>query len=169
MITVECDKLIKTLNKAQKSLEKPDSQGALRNYLYDMWRVGKDEATRAYDSAVTVEGEKANEHTTIVSDANIRGNGFELTATGEDVTFLEFGTGLIVDYDNPYASKFGFAPGSYSKDHGQFLQMPRFKHFQGQWPHGGKLHWGQAPAKGMYNAYKAMEEYTRTTPLRIFQ
>lgn len=165
-----CDKLISRLEKAEKSLSSAENRGALHDYLYDTWSVGKDEVKRSYEEAVTLEGEPANQHTTVTPDPIWHDNGCELEASGEDIMFLEFGTGLNMSYENPYADQFGFYPSSYSGNKGKgFLVPPKLNHFHGAWPHEGKMHWGQNPARGMYHAYRAMELYVRTTPLRLFK
>lgn len=171
MITVECNGVLNTLNQASKDLKSSSRSGALHNYLRDMWQVGYDQAKADYDSALTKEGEKANRYTTLVSKPVFKDNGFELTASGEDVYFLEFGTGLEMDYTNPYAAQLGFFPSSYSGGpNGKgFLIPPKLNHFHGAWPHEGRLHWGQNPARGMYNAYKAMEFFARNTPIGLFK
>lgn len=170
MTITGCDKLISRLEKASNDLEKFERKGALHDYLVDTWRTGYDEAKFCYDTAVTLEGEPANQGTTVVDPPTWNDEGLELVATGEDIAFLEFGTGLNMDYENPYASKFGFYPSSYSGGPGKgFLVAPKVNHFHGAWPHEKKLHWGQNPARGMYNAFRAMDMYVRTTPLRLFK
>lgn len=165
-----CDKLIAKLEKATTDLEKYQYKGALHNYLESTWRVGYDEAKYCYDTAVTLEGDPANEDTEVIDPATWHKDGLELVAKGSKIAFLEFGTGLNMDYENPYASKFGFYPSSYSGGPGKgFLVPPKLNHFHGAWPHERKLLWGQNPARGMYNAFKAMDYYVRTTPLRIFK
>lgn len=169
MITVSSDSVEKRLKKATRDLEHISRSGAVHDYLYDMFVVGRDQAKADYEAATTLEGEPANESTTVSPAPNFTSDGFELTASGEDIYFLEFGTGLNMDYANPYAAKMGFFPSSYSGGPGKgFLVPPKLNHFHGAWPHAGKLHWGQNPARGMYNAYKAMELYARITPLRLF-
>lgn len=168
-ITVSCGNLISTLQKAKRDLSHVGRSGAVHDYLYDMWQVGRDTAEKCYQEAVTKEGDKAAEKSTyIVPVPTFTADGFELRASGPDLYFLEFGTGLVMDYENPYAPLMGFWPGSYSAKHGKFLVPNRIYHFKGAWPHGGKLHWGQNPARGMYNAAREMEEYARYHQMRLF-
>lgn len=169
-MTIEgCDKLIARLKRAEQGLQ-ADKPGALHNFVRDTWQVGYDKVKYCYDAATTHEGDPANEHTTIVAEPTITKDGTELAAYGEDIAFLEFGTGLSMDYENPYAAQFGFYPSSYSSGQGKgFLVPPKLNHFHGAWPHEKKLHWGQNPARGMYEAYKEMELFVRTNPLRIFK
>ena len=164
-----CDKLISRLEKASSDLSSV-SKGALHNYLADTWQVGYDEVSNAYKDAKTLEGDDANQSTSVTASPVWRHDGCDLVASGEDIMFLEFGTGLNMSYENPYADQFGFYPSSYSGNQGKgFLVPPKLNHFHGAWPHGGKMHWGQNPARGMYHAFKAMDLYVRTTPLRLFK
>lgn len=167
-MNVECTSLMDKLKKARRDLTYVASSGAVHNYLYDVWEVGRDTAKCYYDQALTKEGAPANEHTTVNPVPTFTNKGCELIASGEDILFLEFGTGIFQDYTNPYADQFGFYPGSFSFHNKRFLFPPKYNHFRGRWPHGGTLHAGQNPARGMYNAYKEMELYVRTTPLRLF-
>jgi hypothetical protein len=169
MITVSCNSTIEKLQKAKRDLSHVSRSGKVHDYLYDMWRVGRDTAEECYSQAVTKEGDKAAEKTKyVVPTPNFTADGFELRATGPDLYFLEFGTGLVMDDTNPYAALMGFYPGSYSARNKKFLVPKRVYHFKGAWPHGGKMHWGQNPAKGMYNAAREMEEYARYHSMRLF-
>lgn len=167
-LTVNCDKLIEKLEKAKHDVDKYKRSGALHDYLYGMWQTGYDQAKFDYDSALTLEGNKANEGTTVTSAPKWNDDGFDLIASGTDILFLEFGTGVNQSFTHPWGAQFGYTPASYSEKHYGFLIDPKLRHFHGQWPHDKALHWGQNPARGMYNASKAMEWYTKITPLRIF-
>ena len=169
MITVSCDSTIEKLQKAKRDLSHIARSGPVHDYLYDMWRAGRDTADQCYSQAVTKEGDKAAaKGKYVVPVPHFSNDGFELRASGPDLYFLEFGTGLVMDDTNPYSYLMGFYPGSYSATHGKFLVPRKVYHFKGAWPHGGKLHWGQNPAKGMYNAMREMEDYARYHPMRIF-
>lgn len=168
MITVSSIDLIKKLKKADSDIKNFQRSGALHDYLYDVWQVGHDQVKADYGNALTLEGEPANESTTIVSTPKWASDGFELIASGQDILFLEFGTGVNQDFTHPWGAEFGYTPASYSVQHYGFLVDPKLRHFHGQWPHEKRLHWGQNPARGMYNASKAMQYYLRVTPLKVF-
>lgn len=168
MITVDSTGLIKKLKKASSDISNVERRGELHNYLYDMWQVGYDQVSADYESAVTLDGDKANQSTTITSEPKWYTDGLELIASGGDILFLEFGTGVNQDFIHPWGSHFGYTPASYSIQHYGFLIDPKLKHFHGQWPHEKRLHWGQNPSRGMYNASKAMRYYLKIEPLRIF-
>ena len=167
-ITVNCESIIKRLERAKTDVDKFKRSGALHDYLTDMWQVGYDQVKQDYDSAVTLEGDKANEGTTVTAAPKWHEDGFDLIASGTDILFLEFGTGVNQSFTHPWGAQFGYTPASYSEQHHGFLIEPKLRHFHGQWPHDRTLHWGQNPARGMYNASKAMEWYLRINPLRIF-
>lgn len=168
MITVDSENLIKTLKKADSDIKNFQRRGSFHNYLHDMWQVGYDQVKADYNNALTLEGEKANKSTRLISSPKWSSDGLELTASGEDILFLEFGTGVNQSYTHPWGAKFGYTPASYSINHYGFLIEPRLHHFHGQWPHDKKLHWGQNPARGMYNASKAMRFYLQLEPFKVF-
>ena len=168
MITVDSTNLIKKLKKSDSDVKNFQRSGALHNYLQDMWQIGYDQAKADYESATTHEGEKANQGTSLTASPKWSSDGFELIASGQDILFLEFGTGISQDFIHPWGSQFGYTPASYSIQHYGFLIDPKLKHFHGQWPHEKRLHWGQNPSRGMYNASKAMRYYLKIEPLRIF-
>lgn len=168
MITVDSTDLIKKLKKANSDISSFQSRGKLHSYLHDMWQVGYDQVKADYASAVTLDGDKANQTTTITSSPKWDSDGLELIASGGDILFLEFGTGINQDFIHPWGSQFGYTPASYSIQHYGFLIDPKLKHFHGQWPHEKKLHWGQNPARGMYNASKAMRFYLQIEPFKVF-
>lgn len=167
-ITIDSGNLIQKLEKAQRDVDKFKSNGALHDYLYDMWQTGYDQCKNDYDSAVTLDGDKANEGTTVVPAPKWNDDGFDLVASGTDILFLEFGTGVNQSFTHPWGAQFGYTPASYSEKHHGFLIDPKIRHFHGAWPHDRTLHWGQNPARGMYNASKAMEWYVRLNPLKVF-
>ena len=168
MITVDSENLIKKLKTANSQISNFHRRGELHSYLYGMWKTGYDQAKADYASALTLEGEPANKHTKMVSSPAWSSDGFELRAKGSDILFLEFGTGVNQDFIHPWGAQFGYTPASYSIDHYGFLIDPKLRKFHGQWPHEKRLHWGQNPARGMYNASKAMQYYVRVTPLKVF-
>lgn len=169
MITVDSISLLRKLKTAQRDVEEFANRGAVNEYLNGMWQVGHDQAQADYDMAVTLEGEPANQSTTVKEKPEWDSDGFYLTASGEDILFLEFGTGINQDFTHPWGAQYGYTPASYSIQHYGFLIDPKLRHFHGQWPHAKRLHWGQNPARGMYNASKAMQYYIQVTPIRLFK
>lgn len=92
-----------------------------------------------------------------------------IVASGEDLLFVEFGTGLFQKKKHEKAEEFGFTPASYSTDHAQFLvrgsknweTANKFGHkdmFPMDDPSTKKKIWteGNDPAQGMTKAMDAM-------------
>ena len=93
-----------------------------------------------------------------------------IVASGEDLLFVEFGTGLFQTKQHEKAAEFGFGPTTFSVDHAQWLTDPKkMKRAEkaghpGEFPIGkGKGHWtkGNDPAEGMTKAMDAMREKIR--------
>ena len=80
-------------------------------------------------------------------------------ATGDDVLFWEFGTGLLLaPGSHPKAMEFDVRPGSFSETHAGWLTGEKLKQFHGQWPYAGSWTKGQYPKKAMWNAAKVMRD-----------
>lgn len=82
-------------------------------------------------------------------------NGYLVKAGGDSVLFLEFGSGVRYGYGHPENAEFGMGPGTWSDG-------PEGK---GHWDDpngwttpGGNHTYGNAPAMGMYNARKVIEQ-----------
>lgn len=81
-------------------------------------------------------------------------DGYKVCAEGEDILFIEFGTGdrageLIPWYDEVPAS---IRPGSWSEGHAQQYST------QGYWYFGGRYYRYTEPHPAFFEAYKAMVE-----------
>jgi hypothetical protein len=81
-----------------------------------------------------------------------------IKATGNDILFWEFGTGIMPWTAHPLAEEYGVAPASFSATHAQWLVGEKRQKFKGQWPYGGSWTTGQPPRKAMWDAAKAMRE-----------
>lgn len=99
-----------------------------------------------------------------------------LTASGEDVLFVEFGTGILnfsntYPTDTPDAARNAreFYGASYSEKHSGWLVEPKVSQFNGYWPYGGKWVSGNPPAKAMYEAGKRMREVIEEAARVAFQ
>lgn len=84
-----------------------------------------------------------------VTSNKVDWNEGEIVASGDDVLFQEFGTG--VGAIHPNGQEYGFVPGSWSKDHAQQFTQ------KGYWYYNGKRYVGQPPAMAMYQARKTIE------------
>ena len=77
-------------------------------------------------------------------------NGYKIVMYGEDVYFIEFGTGS--DTEAHYPVSVPVFPGSWSMEHSQKYAK------QGWWWYGGEVFTGTLPYKPMYYAEKKMRE-----------
>ena len=99
-----------------------------------------------------------------------------LTASGEDVLFVEFGTGVLnfsntYPTDTPDAARNAreFYGASYSEKNAGWLVPPAVYKYGGWWPYGGKWVSGNPPAKAMYEAGKRMREVIEEAARVAFQ
>ena len=88
-------------------------------------------------------------------------DGYMITASGKNVCFIEFGTG--VEATSPHGGEFGFVPGSWSIDHAQaFIN-------NGFWFYNGKKLTGTPANNCMYNARKEIEAEIKTFAREVFK
>ena len=106
--------------------------------------IGADEAMRRF-----ARGDHGN------SDVNVDvlpiENGYKIVASGEDVYFIEFGTGVFAN-PNGYATTIPVYPGSYSEQHAQQFSTKGF------WYYGGEKLQGTEAENAMYYAGKAIRD-----------
>jgi hypothetical protein len=82
-------------------------------------------------------------------------------AEGEEVAFIEFGTGIKYGYGHPEAGKFGFGPGTWEgKGH--------WDDPNGWWYGSGKHTYGNPPAMAMYTAVKEITENVTRIAREVF-
>lgn len=86
-------------------------------------------------------------------------------AEGEQVAFIEFGTGIKYGYGHPEAGKFGFGPGTWSdgpdgKGH--------WDNEKGWWYGSGKHTYGNPPAMAMYGAVQEITEKVTQIAREVF-
>lgn len=81
-------------------------------------------------------------------------NGYKISAEGEDVLFIEFGTGDRAGVLSPWYDEVPAEtrPGSWSESHAQMYS----KH--GFWVFGGQIYHYTEPHPAFYDAYQAMVE-----------
>ena len=99
-------------------------------------------------------------------------NGCNIVGTGEDIFFVEFGTGLFYPR-NPMPHPYN-EPASWSATHAQFLTDPKkLAKYHGYWPYNGRWTSGQPSANVFYEAGKTVEqqvpEYAKKVIDRAFQ
>ena len=81
-------------------------------------------------------------------------NGYKISAEGEDILFIEFGTGDRAGVLSPWYDQVPSEarPGSWSETHAQQYST------QGYWYFGGKRYEFTEPHPAFYDAYQAMVE-----------
>lgn len=114
--------------------------------------LGRGDAQAAFGPGVVVTKER-------IDDAH-----YAITANGERVCFLEFGTGVYVDTHHPYRMKvpFGVYPGSWSEDHMRTYQEWEANGRQGEY------RYNMSPRRGMLEAYNRMVDYAKTIAEEVF-
>lgn len=86
-------------------------------------------------------------------------NSFDIVATGADLFFVEFGTGLFYSR-NPLPHPYN-EPASWSATHAQYLTNPKLlAKYHGYWPYGGEWTSGQPSANVFYEATKTVRYFT---------
>lgn len=92
-------------------------------------------------------------------------HGYSLSVNGQDVFFIEFGTGVYSDTGHPWAGSApgGAAPGSWSKDHAQMFTR------YGKWYFGGRWIEGTHPYRGMLQAWEQMVAHVDEIVAEVFK
>lgn len=126
------------------------------------------------------------------TDYTIDGDTAVVTAQGENILFVEFGTGINNNYDSPsqVAGEYGFSPASWSMQNSQWLVSPKSIMFKGKWPIPGTFGqgtkiiqtkngpkevksnlWteGHPPVDAMYKAFEALKANYPTFAKDIFK
>lgn len=94
-------------------------------------------------------------------------DGCNIVGTGEDILFVEFGTGIIEPRTNPIPHPLNFA-GSWSIEHAQYLtDSEKLARHKGQWPYAGKWVDGLPSANVFYEAGKNVG-YDATSHLKKY-
>lgn len=158
MITVKLSqngflKAAKELEKhAEKSFKKDDE------FLRVLADRGAEIAKSAYADA------DENQTPPIVDTIKTK-NGYSIVAQGQDVCFMEFGTGVQagMGYDLPVPAPFAIAPGSWSIRHSRRFIV------QGFWYFHKKRYFGTYPLKGMYYASKMMREKAKEIAREVYR
>lgn len=84
-------------------------------------------------------------------------DGCNIVGAGEDIFFVEFGTGLFYSR-NPMPHPYN-VPASWSATHAQFLTDPaKLAKYKGYWPYNGRWISGQPSANVFYEAGKTVNQ-----------
>lgn len=144
--------------------------GKIDDAVTNLIEMGEEAARNEY-AASRVEGasDVRVSHSLTAHEATV-------TASGSDVLFVEFGTGVIHNYGSMKGAEHGFVPASWStSDEGSgFLAGGRLSAFHGQWPIPGKPkeeRWteGHAPVNAMHHAAEKMKSEAGTYLRRAYK
>lgn len=160
-ITVELSD--KSISQAIKELKK-----------YKVWVRDKEEELRRRLASigVTTAFIKFNAVTpSSVSGISVRfeddGKTAIIYAEGEEVCFIEFGTGIKYGYGHPEAAKFGFGPGTWS-DNPELGGKGHWDNPGGWWYGSGKHTYGNPPAQAMLTARNEIVENVARIAREVF-
>lgn len=117
-------------------------------YLEQLAEAGRDEAERGF-----AESDYEGENSSVDITTEKEDMGFRIIASGEAVSFMEFGTGVYTGLrgNANVVADYGIYPGSWSENHKKMFST------HGYWIHDGKRYIGTVPAGGMQNACLAMQ------------
>ena len=151
------DRAIKRMQAYQNRLERK-----CRNIAEECAKLGALSATIDF-SRVPYVGDKD-----LTVNVRREGEKYVITAAGETVMFLEFGSGAAYGDGHPDAAKYGFGPGTWSDG-------PNGKHHWNDprgWyvpkEKGGGHSYGNPPAMAMYNASKNIQQEIEQIARRVF-
>ena len=136
--------VLKRLDAIKKQVEQTPRELELRTRFLAMRMVGEyaNYSNGSEDVSVTVEEIP---------------KGFSIVGSGEDIFFVEFGTGLFYSR-NPMPHPYN-EPASWSATHAQYLtNKEKLAKYHGYWPHNGKWTSGQPSANVFYEAGKTVTE-----------
>lgn len=131
-----------------------------RQYIDELSQLGVQVAQSTFD---TVDPEEGNADIT-VSREFAGGVDFRIIASGEGVSFAEFGTGVLASTwgTSEVQADYAIAPGSWSEEHAQQFSK------NGYWYYNGKRYYGTVPYAGMQQASADMRRESNGIVRRIF-
>lgn len=155
-ITIElseagCKAALKEIRKYQRSIKRKMDKVCKR-----LAEIGRDTAINIVDQVRQSEGNFVDSIEVVQTD-----NGYKIVMAGEDVYFIEFGTGDGVEPH--YDTSVPVAWGTWSAEHNQVL----WKH--GFWYYEGQKFTGTPAYMPMYYAEKAMREAYPKVAQEVFK
>lgn len=151
----------KSINQAIKELEKykRDLDNKARIVVERLASLGATNASLGFARAVTTENDVQ------VTVEWVDSNTMRIRATGEEVLFIEFGTGITYGYGHPMAQELGYGAGTYPSDKGNWDNP------NGWWysKDGNPKHtYGNPPNAVMYNTMKMVEREAERVVREVF-
>ncbi len=146
-ISVDTNSLNHVLNTVDKKLDRYTKK--VNNLTRKLAEMGATNVSLGYARALY---DGYNDIDVSVEQAE---NGFDIIASGEKVLFVEFGTGITMGYGHPQAGEFGYGPGTYNPQSGNWKNPNGwyFKDTDGQ-----KYHtYGNPPSMTMYETAKQLK------------
>ena len=150
LTSASCGKAIRELGKIQKEYSKKIDEVCKK-----LAQIGRDEAQRRFDR-----GKEHGNGDVIVTVMPIE-NGYKIVASGEDVYFIEFGTGFFAN-PNGYATSIPVYPGSYSEQHAKAFSEHQY------WYYAGEKLQGTEAQNAMYYAGKAIRDNEKRIVQEVF-
>ena len=147
-ISVDTNSLNHVLNTVDKKLDRYTKK--VNNLTRKLAEMGATKVSLGYARALY---DGYNDIDVSVEESE---NGFDIIASGEKVLFVEFGTGITMGYGHPQAGEFGYGPGTYNPQSGNWKNPNGwyFKDTDGQ-----KYHtYGNPPSMTMYETAKQLKE-----------
>lgn len=156
MKKISLDLSVESCNKALKELEqyKKEIDPKLDEVCRRLAEIGAEEAMK------NLKLDNGNTDATILPVVKID-NGYKIVMEGEDVYFIEFGTGSDVDAHYSDTSK-DVSSGSWSMTHAQQYAKNGF------WWYGGNIYTGTPAYMPMYYAGRAIRENTKRIVEEVF-
>ena len=136
--------------------------GFQRKYNQYLDQLGAFGEATAADGYATATGMDGNSDVTVTREP-VENGGFRIIASGEDVTFLEFGTGVYTEVKRPSVqANFDISAGSWSAEHdGPFSRT-------GRWFYKRTEYIGTTPIAAMQDACTTMEQMSSTVARSVF-
>ena len=150
------------LDNARIALDSENPSSKISRVIQIMGNLAYDEVSTGYGG-----------QTGVITEYTLRKNEAKITAKGNQILFLEYGTGVIFPSTNPNASKYGFGPATWTVTHKQWLVGAKRAKFGGKWPvqRGGKWTWtrGTPSLNVMYNAGQKVKSAAKSMKVKVFE
>lgn len=128
------------------------------SFIRDFIETGAQAASRNYGHS------QYDGPSSVSVSAEVEGAGGRVVASGEGISFIEFGAGIEAGTtgQTPVQAPYGIYPGSWSRDHAK-----QFWNY-GYWYYNGKRYYSQTPTGAMQDASIEMQQLIRQIAGRNF-
>lgn len=151
----------KSINKAIKELEKykRDLENKARLVVEKLAFLGATNASLGYSRAIT------DTNDVEVTAEWINDTTMQVRASGRELLFIEFGTGITYGYGHPEATQMGYGPGTYPSDKGNWDNPNGWWYSRNGVP---KHTYGNPPNPVMYDTKKLLEREAERIVREVF-